>query len=52
MYAVNLVKMVEKNEDLLECERCKNFRNVRKREEKMKDESGGGGRSGSYGGTL
>jgi hypothetical protein len=31
MDVVNLVKMMEKNEDLLECERCKIFRNVRER---------------------
>jgi hypothetical protein len=33
MGAVNLDKMVEKNRDLLECERCKIFGNVRQRRE-------------------
>jgi hypothetical protein len=36
MGAVNLDKMVEKNEDLLECERCKIFGNVREEKEKGK----------------
>ena len=35
-----LLKWWTKNEDLLECERCKMFRNVREREVEMKDESG------------
>jgi hypothetical protein len=36
MGAVNLDKIVDKNEDLLECERCKIFRNVREEKEKGK----------------
>jgi len=36
MGAVNLDKMVEKNRDLLECERCKIFGNVREEKEKGK----------------
>jgi hypothetical protein len=33
MGTVNLDKMVEKNRDLLECERCQIFVNVRRRRE-------------------
>jgi hypothetical protein len=36
MGAINLDKMVERNGDLLECERCKNFGNVREEKEKGK----------------
>jgi hypothetical protein len=36
MGAVNLDKMVEKNRDFLECERCQIFRNVRGEGEKMR----------------
>jgi hypothetical protein len=36
MGAVNLDKMVEKNRDFLECERCQIFGNVRGEREKMR----------------
>jgi hypothetical protein len=36
MGAVNLVKIVEKHRDLLKCERCKIFGNMRGEKEKGK----------------
>jgi hypothetical protein len=41
MGAVNLDKMVDKNEDLLECERCKMFENVREKKGKWENEMQG-----------